>query len=100
MRPSHFFRPRCSRFRHRLIKLILQLQIRKGIYYSLVTTSEFEPEADSLDLGNSIDASSSPPLKSRHVLPLADVERCRSLMNGIVEHFTPVLFTPVRVPVI
>ncbi|OJA14272.1 hypothetical protein AZE42_08832 [Rhizopogon vesiculosus] len=69
--------------------------IRKGIYYSLVTTSEFEPEADILDPENSNSTNGSPgSLEPRHVLPPADVERCRSLMNGIVEHFTPILFTP------
>lgn len=76
-------------------KLISRFQIRKGIYYSLVTTSEFEPETDDLDTENSNKASGSPS-KPHHILPPVDVERCRSLMNGIVEHFTPILFTPVR----
>jgi len=70
--------------------------IRKGIYYSLVTTSEFEPEADNLDP----DANDLPgsPQKPHNVLPPADVERCSNLMNGIVEHFTPILFTPPATP--
>lgn len=77
------------------------IQIRKGIYYSLITTSEFEPEVDDVDLENSIKPNGSPGSTStpRLVLPPTDIERCRSLMAGIVEHFTPVLFTPVRVPV-
>ncbi|KAG1827640.1 uncharacterized protein BJ212DRAFT_1258168 [Suillus subaureus] len=74
--------------------------IRKGIYYSLVTTSEFEPEDDELDLEifikpNGLPGSSPTP---RLILPPTDVERCRSLMTGIVEHFTPVLFTPPATP--
>lgn len=74
--------------------------IRKGIYYSLVTTSEFEPEDDNLDLGNSIKSNGSPGSSSapRHILPPTDVERCRSLMTCIVDHFTPVLFTPPATP--
>ncbi|KAG1742025.1 hypothetical protein EDB19DRAFT_1703663 [Suillus lakei] len=76
------------------------LSIRKGIYYSLVTTSEFEPEDDNLDLGNSIKSNGSPGSSSapRHILPPTDVERCRSLMTCIVDHFTPVLFTPPATP--
>lgn len=83
-------------------KLIPPFQIRKGIYYSLVTTSEFEPEDDDLDLENSIKSNGLPGSSStpRLILAPTDVKRCRSLMTGIVEHFTPVLFTPVRVPVI
>ncbi|KAG1725715.1 uncharacterized protein EDB91DRAFT_1167667 [Suillus paluster] len=61
--------------------------IRKSVYYSLVTTSEFEPEADDgLDPENSIQPNGSPGI------------RCRSLMTGIVEHFTPILFTPPATP--
>ncbi|KAG1839178.1 hypothetical protein C8R48DRAFT_741759 [Suillus tomentosus] len=74
--------------------------IRKGIYYSLVTTSEFEPEDDDLDLENSIKSNGLPGSSStpRLVLPPTDVKRCRSLMTGIVEHFTPVLFSPPATP--
>ncbi|KAG2135190.1 uncharacterized protein EDB93DRAFT_1242578 [Suillus bovinus] len=74
--------------------------IRKGIYYSLVTTSEFEPEDDDLDLENLIKPNGLPGSSStpRLILLPADVNRCRSLMTGIVEHFTPVLFTPPATP--
>lgn len=74
--------------------------IRKGIYYSLVTTSEFEPEDDDFDLENSIKPNGLPGSSStpRFVLPPTDVELCRSLMTSIVEHFTPVLFTPPATP--
>ncbi|KAG0701691.1 hypothetical protein DFH29DRAFT_805965 [Suillus ampliporus] len=74
--------------------------IRKGIYYSLVTTSEFELEADDLDPGNSIEPNGSSGSSStpRYILPPTDVERCRNLMTGIVEHFTPILFTPPATP--
>ncbi|KAG2121940.1 hypothetical protein DEU56DRAFT_833351 [Suillus clintonianus] len=74
--------------------------IRKGIYYSLVTTSEFEDGDGDLVLENSIPPNGSPGTSStpRHILSPTDVERCRSLMTGIVKHFTPVLFTPPATP--
>lgn len=83
-----------------LVQLYQIPSIRKGIYYSLVTTSEFESEDDDLDLENSIKPDGLPGLSStpRLILPPIDVERCRSLMTGIVEHFTPVLFTPPATP--
>ncbi|KAG1738290.1 hypothetical protein EDD22DRAFT_787236 [Suillus occidentalis] len=83
-----------------LVQLYQIPSIRKGIYYSLVTTSEFEPEVDDVDLENSIKPNGSPGSTStpRLVLPPTDIERCRSLMAGIVEHFTPVLFTPPATP--
>jgi hypothetical protein len=98
-----FIRSAFWRFSARTIeKLILLFQIKKGIYYSLVTTSEFELEDDDLNLENSIKPDGLPGSSSspRLILPPTDVERCRSLMTGIVEYFTPVLFTPVRVPAI
>ncbi|KAH7904877.1 hypothetical protein BJ138DRAFT_1073203 [Hygrophoropsis aurantiaca] len=83
--------------------------IRKGIFYSIVTTSDFEPEepespvpdlSGSPASSNADDDSSkiSAPLSQRHILPLADVERCRNLMTAIVEHYTPILFTPPATP--
>lgn len=83
-----------------LVQLYQIPSIRKGIYYSLVTTSEFEPDVDDLDLENSIQPNGSPGSSStpRLALPPTDIERCRSLMTGIVEHFTPVLFTPPATP--
>ncbi|KAG9309196.1 hypothetical protein JVU11DRAFT_10910 [Chiua virens] len=68
--------------------------IQKGLYYSLVTTTDFEPQSES----------NSPPqddnlLSSKSVaLTPTDIERCRSLMNSIVEHFTPILFEPPVTP--
>ena len=108
-------------------------QIQKGLYYSLVTTTEFEPEIPTVLAVGSVegnrtlpgsstsedqiwgngDAGSESvgaaqigsicPVSSTHshinadsaLLPPADVERCRNLMTGLVDHFTPILFTPV-----
>ncbi|KAH7924742.1 hypothetical protein BV22DRAFT_1012631 [Leucogyrophana mollusca] len=80
--------------------------VRKGIFYSLVTTSDFEPDESELTspVPSGSPAAQSgptvilPPLSQRHVLPPADVDRCRNLMTGIVEHFTPILFTPPATP--
>ncbi|KAI6043277.1 hypothetical protein EDC04DRAFT_2563005, partial [Pisolithus marmoratus] len=77
--------------------------IRKGIYYSLVTTTDFEAEEvggeevanadNNLAVGQDGIVEDS---KTRHtVLSSADVKRCGKLMAGIVDHFTPILFTPV-----
>ncbi|KAG8216275.1 hypothetical protein J3R82DRAFT_6332 [Butyriboletus roseoflavus] len=63
-------------------------QIQKGIYYSLVTTTDFEPSSAAASNKNAV------PSKPMALTP-TDIERCRNLMNGIVEHFTPVLFEPV-----
>jgi hypothetical protein len=83
-----------------LVQLYQISSIKKGIYYSLVTTSEFELEDDDLNLENSIKPDVLPGSSSspRLILPPTDVERCRSLMTGIVEYFTPVLFTPPATP--
>lgn len=62
------------------------LQIQKGLYYSLVTTTDFEPSSDATH--------DELPSKTIALTP-TDVVRCRNLMNDIVEHFTPVLFEPV-----
>ncbi|KAI6124758.1 hypothetical protein EDD16DRAFT_1560636 [Pisolithus croceorrhizus] len=78
--------------------------IRKGIYYSLVTTTNFEPEEvgegsedvnrdDNLAQGQN--GIVEDPNTRHNVLSPADVERCGKLMAGIVDHFTPILFTPV-----
>lgn len=63
-------------------------QIQKGIYYSLVTTTDFEPSSDATYDEHTISS-------KKTTLTPTDVARCRNLMNGIVEHFTPVLFEPV-----
>ncbi|KAI6043353.1 hypothetical protein EDC04DRAFT_2866353 [Pisolithus marmoratus] len=80
--------------------------IRKGIYYSLVTTTDFEADEvggkevanrdNNLAVGQDGIIEDS---KTRHtVLSPADVERCGKLMAGIVDHFTPILFTPPTTP--
>ncbi|KAF8552443.1 hypothetical protein OG21DRAFT_1477736 [Imleria badia] len=67
--------------------------VRKGIYYSLVTTTDFEPSSDVTDDENT----TAVPSKTIALTP-TDVARCRNLMHGIVEHFTPVLFEPPVTP--
>ena len=80
-----------------------ELQIRKGVLYSLVTTSNFDTETeDTTNLSthaalpaqvpNSTPAA--PILVRGHVLSASDARTCRGLMKGIMEHFTPILFTP------
>jgi len=58
--------------------------IQKGIYYSLVTMTDFEAGTDAT--------------QGTTALTPADVERCQNLMTRIVEHFTPVLFEPPVTP--
>lgn len=67
------------------------VSIRKGIYYSIVTTMDFEP------CGDSTEETSAESIQLAVLAP-ADLERCRNLMKGIVEHFTPVLFEPPVTP--
>ncbi|KAH0826871.1 hypothetical protein J3R83DRAFT_4410 [Lanmaoa asiatica] len=66
--------------------------IQKGIYYGLMTTTDFEPDSDA-----AAQDKNSVPSKTTALTP-TDVERCRNLMNGVVEHFTPVLFEPPVTP--
>ncbi|KAI5980533.1 hypothetical protein F5J12DRAFT_962032 [Pisolithus orientalis] len=83
--------------------------IRKGIYYSLVTTTDFETEE--VEVGeqgkvntreNNLENSQGDIVEDsktkQSVLSPADVERCGRLMAGIVDHFTPILFTPPTTP--
>ncbi|KAG6329910.1 hypothetical protein ID866_9181 [Astraeus odoratus] len=82
--------------------------IEKGLYYSLVTTTEFESDAvvteatedvgSDCAVGQDGDIGHPHPSTVRHVLPSADVEKCRRLMTGLVDHFTPILFTPPTTP--
>ncbi|KAI6097985.1 hypothetical protein EDD17DRAFT_1478111 [Pisolithus thermaeus] len=81
--------------------------IRKGIFYSLVTTTNFEPEEvgegaeDVSRDGNPAQGQNGileDPNTRHTVLSPADVERCGKLMAGIVDHFTPILFTPPATP--
>ena len=51
--------------------------------------TDFEPSSDATDNENT----AGPP--KAIALTSTDVARCRNLMHGIVEHFTPVLFEPV-----
>lgn len=108
---------------------IYMIQIQKGLYYSLVTMTDFEPEVvPPVPVAGAVDGKSglsedriqgdgdggagsaegtqttgsvcaTPPThhhaNAKAPLPPADVERCRNLMTGLVDHFTPILFTPV-----
>ncbi|KAI9568051.1 hypothetical protein HD554DRAFT_2205210 [Boletus coccyginus] len=67
--------------------------IQKGIYYSLMTTTDFEPSSDSDATHNEHTAPSKPI-----ALTSTDVARCQDLMNGILAHFTPILFEPSVTP--
>jgi len=89
-------------------------QVRKAILYSLVTTTEFDvddstsPSHGTLSINGSsqvpqlssyLDGSTSesaPLLPSKAIANLspADAQICMSLMNQIINHFTPILFTP------
>ncbi|KIK19596.1 hypothetical protein PISMIDRAFT_682897 [Pisolithus microcarpus 441] len=81
--------------------------IRKGIYYSLVTTTDFEPEevdekGEDVNRDDKLSQHQNgivedPSTRYAVLLP-ADVERCGKLMAGIVDHFTPILFTPPTTP--
>jgi hypothetical protein len=79
-----------------------EFQIQKGLYYSLVMTTDFEPDLGASQSENPVspsileDEGASADLPARHVLSPADTERCRKLMAGIVEYFIPIVFTPVR----
>jgi len=78
--------------------------IQKGLYYSLVMTTDFEPDLGASQSENPVspsileDEGASADLPARHVLSPADTERCRKLMAGIVEYFIPIVFTPPATP--
>jgi len=82
--------------------------IQKGLYYSLVTTSDFDMNANdthdppipkSKIEGPSKDGQQpAPPPAPHHHLSLEASRRCTSLMNSLISHFTPILFTPAATP--
>ncbi|KAH7889126.1 hypothetical protein F5I97DRAFT_1841814 [Phlebopus sp. FC_14] len=80
------------------------ISIQKGLYYSLVTTTDFEPDlggsqpeiSAATQIGPECDFAVDAP--NCHTLSPTDIERCRNLMNAVVEHFTPILFTPPATP--
>jgi hypothetical protein len=68
------------------------------VLYSLVTTSNFDTESDEVDVGPVLQQPS--PMRGREsppntrILSSADAQRCKRLMTSIMDHFTPILFTP------
>ncbi|EGN95772.1 hypothetical protein SERLA73DRAFT_60590 [Serpula lacrymans var. lacrymans S7.3] len=80
--------------------------IRKGLFYSLVTTSDFEVDDPQTTASSAIPTNVEPDVVLSHLsssnpqikLSPEDLERCRNLMTGIMEYFTPVLFTPPATP--
>jgi len=102
--PRPFFHPD---FLHDALILATEfdLPMRKGILYSLVTTSDFDMEGDEtegrffsekLPLVDGRDDASQMP--NSCALSPTDAQKCRRLMGSIMEHFTPILFTPATTP--
>jgi len=80
------------------------IPIQKGLLYSIVTTLNFDAEGgDVAPRASSLipvtDSETVPPISfSDSALSPTDVQRCRCLMKDIMEHFTPILFTPATTP--
>ncbi|KAF8902802.1 hypothetical protein CPB84DRAFT_1775476 [Gymnopilus junonius] len=101
--------------------------VRKAILYSLVSTTEFDvsgsisgdmdPQREVTltasngetsagrqeDPTDSIVDRTEPPASPQTALPLralspANIETCMALMNHLIAHFTPILFTPAATP--
>ncbi|KAI6045896.1 hypothetical protein EDC04DRAFT_2558874, partial [Pisolithus marmoratus] len=68
--------------------------IRKGIYYSLVTTTDFEAEERTQTTTWRSARTALSKTRRPDTLSCPLQERCGKLMAGIVDHFTPILFTP------
>lgn len=99
------------------------LQVRKAVFYSLVTTTNFDVLDDAIGPG-SLDAAKIIPTKVGGEFSSAEpatfqppeparasqndnkdpplspevTETCRILLSRIIEHFTPILFTPPATP--
>ena len=73
--------------------------MQKGLYYSLVTTSNFdvgetiEPTAETTSINSSTPDTTDTSTSPRGCLSVADAQRCTELMHNIIDHFTPILFT-------
>ncbi|KAF9242026.1 hypothetical protein BU15DRAFT_44452 [Melanogaster broomeanus] len=77
------------------------ISIQKGLYYSLVTTTDFAPAPQlentapsNIQGDDGTSANISPP----NALSPADIKRCWDVMTGIMEYFTPILFTSPGTP--
>ncbi|KAF9538580.1 hypothetical protein CPC08DRAFT_824620 [Agrocybe pediades] len=83
-------------------------EVRKAIIYSLVTTTEFDvddilptnevenqaPQSSSELNGSMAESPLTPFPKKIQRLSPADARICMSLMTKVIDHFTPILFTP------
>jgi len=90
----------------------VELQIQKGLYYSLVISRNFVTEGDTGTStpsptpndetqkysSENVEPSLSPPDQSDKFLSGAVATRCMRLMNHLIDHFTPILFTPATTP--
>jgi hypothetical protein len=98
------------------IRTASELQITKGLFYSIVKSSEFDAEEGDLyeapsperqlpdattkaDLSDDcIPPSPVSPSSLRSVLSPAHIRKCRLLMTRMIAYFTPILFTPSVTP--
>ncbi|KAF8724894.1 hypothetical protein AX14_008503 [Amanita brunnescens Koide BX004] len=76
------------------------LQVRKALLYSIIISDDYsfhgteggmEPIKPDAESEIAI-------IRTQQNVFDADAERCSALMNKLIEHFTPVLFTPVTTP--
>lgn len=75
--------------------------LKTVLYYSMVTV-DFDPEVGDLQMTSQSAVLSEPssPFSTEKEPQLADsdVSLCRSLMTRVIDHFTPILFTPATTP--
>jgi len=104
--PAPFSHPECLEEAW-VLATEYDIPIQKGLLYSIVTTLDFDtegsdvaPEAANhlITATDSETASVAPASFNNHAFSPADVQRCRCLMKGIMDHFTPILFTPPTTP--
>ncbi|KAF8236753.1 hypothetical protein L208DRAFT_1421801 [Tricholoma matsutake] len=87
------------------------IPMRKAVYYMLVASSDynFDSETDSTKVLLDTEAGSDPPYVQQdkttkaeqsesyphqRILSQIDAKRCTRLMTCLIDHFTPILFTP------
>ncbi|KZT21985.1 hypothetical protein NEOLEDRAFT_1072502 [Neolentinus lepideus HHB14362 ss-1] len=66
--------------------------VQRGLFYSIVTTTELHDDEDPAAASEAPPNTETVPLDSRPLSP-ANKERAKKLMNTIMDHFTPILFT-------
>ncbi|KAJ7707621.1 hypothetical protein B0H17DRAFT_1033283 [Mycena rosella] len=125
--PAPFVHPRHLEEALELATSFNVTSIQKGLFYSLVTSTNFDtegaasPEDDSRSRPSLVDAektliqgNTEPLLKSeptpqletpdsavrahKYVLPPRDSQRCMRLMTHLIDHFSPILFTAPATP--